>query len=98
MRFFDKLFGSDDEPDFSQLGGLIESDRKLNIRLSDIDRVDLGIVEVRNGSVLKFRDPEKVIKKEAWDALTESARNELEIKGYYCEGDDNAENIVVIDP
>lgn len=98
MRFFDKLFGSDDKPDFSQLGGLIRSDHKLDVRLSDIERVDDGIVEVRNESVLEFRDPAMEIKKEAWDGLTESARNELKSKGYYCEGDDTDKHFVVIDP
>lgn len=90
MGFFDKLFGTEDKPDFGQLGGKIISHHELDITLRDIEKVDVG--------VLKFRDPAKEIKMEVWDALTESARNELKSKGYYCEGDNTDEHIVVIEP
>ena len=41
-----------------------------------------------DGKIIKIIDPSKEIKKDVWDGLSESARNELKSKGFYCEGDE----------
>jgi len=63
-------------PDFKDLEIYLH-DRPLTIAKIDED-----------GKIIKIIDPSKEIKKDVWDGLSESARNELKSKGFYCEGDE----------
>lgn len=40
----------------------------------------------------KKKDPAKEIRKEVWEGLNDSAREELKSKGFYCEGEIEADD------
>lgn len=59
----------------------------MGIPVLDFSDKDFGETIVV-GTFNKKKDPSKEIKKEVWNGLSESARNELKSKGFYCEDDE----------